>query len=165
MPTWWLSLPIASQSVTEIQDAYFCNGLMDVLGLLLYSCLHPPSGADYVNGSQSLLVIMNVMVWHIMGNSHEVITTQLSYCLQNVGVEISLQSHGYSFCMCLFPFLQLVKHISLYAHMCLLSERVSGVSFRYLISHCSSFDSHKQFPIYLHIIVFFSINLVICNHL
>lgn len=68
----------------------------------------------------------------------------LSYYLQNVGVEISLQSHGYSFCRCLFPFLQLVKHISLYAHMCLLSETVSGVSFRYLISHCSSFDSHKQ---------------------
>jgi hypothetical protein len=78
-----------------------------------------------------------------MGNSHEVIT---SHC--HIIFKMSVWRFLYNLMDIasagVFFLSYSLSNISLYAHMCLLSETVSGVSFRYLISHCSSFDSHKQ---------------------
>jgi hypothetical protein len=56
------------------------NSLPEIVGKLLYTSLHPSSGADKSegsHGSSSLLFFMKVTVWHVVSDSQKVMTALL----------------------------------------------------------------------------------------
>lgn len=80
-PTSWLSLPATSRNVTETWDTDFIWWFARILGQLLCTCLHLPSGAGKLvgsHGSSLPLLMMKVMVWHFVTKSHKVMTALIA---------------------------------------------------------------------------------------
>lgn len=66
------------------------KSLPEIVGKLLYSSLHPSSGADEVSGSPgslALLYMMKVMVLHFVSGFHKVTAAGVVVFLQIVVVE------------------------------------------------------------------------------
>jgi hypothetical protein len=72
-----------------------------MVGRLLCTYLHPPSGADEIceeSWQQSLLFVMEVMVQYFVSDTHKVITTLLCVMLVLVLLKVTQFLHSNCYC-------------------------------------------------------------------
>jgi hypothetical protein len=89
--SWWTVFPFSKGLLErDCSKLELLLRLAQILGWLLFTYLHPPSGADEFSGSPgslALLYMMKVMVLHFVSGFHKVTAACVAVFLQIVVVE------------------------------------------------------------------------------